>query len=313
MKKDGSKILVIKLSALGDFVQAMGPMSAIRKHHPQAHITLLTTKMFKTFGEKCGYFDDVIIDKRPKLFNFSGLLSLRKTLVAGHFHRVYDLQNNDRTAFYLKLFPRNKRPEWVGAAKGASHRNNSPERTTGHAFEGHQQTLGLVGIKNVEVDTLKWVNEDLSTFPLSAPYILFVPGCAPQHPHKRWPDQSYSALANQLTKEKYQIVLLGTDAEKEVTQSIKSACPDALDLTGQTSLFQIAALAHGACAAIGNDTGPMHMIGPTGCPCLALFSGQSQPKRHAPKGENVITLQQSVISDIQIEDVKEKLDTIIRQ
>ncbi|MGH1404748.1 MAG: glycosyltransferase family 9 protein [Alphaproteobacteria bacterium] len=313
MPDDQTRILVIKLSALGDFVQAMGPMAAIRKHHPNAHITLLTTQMFKKFGEKCGYFDDVLIDKRPKFPNISGWLSLRKTLTHGRFDRVYDLQNNDRTELYLKLFPKKKKPEWVGAAQGASHRNTSPERTAGHAFEGHQQTLGLVGIENVEIDKLQWVNEDLSTFPLHPPYVLFVPGSAPQHPQKRWPYQSYGELAKQLTAKGYQIVLLGTDAEKQVTQNIKSICPDALDLTGQTSLFQIAALAHKARAAVGNDTGPMHMIGPTACPCLALFSDHSQPKKHAPKGENVITLQQDNIADIEISTVKEKLAIIMEK
>ncbi|HZT52668.1 MAG TPA: ADP-heptose--LPS heptosyltransferase, partial [Stellaceae bacterium] len=39
---DFARILVIKLGALGDFVQAMGPAAAIRAHHPRAEITLLT-------------------------------------------------------------------------------------------------------------------------------------------------------------------------------------------------------------------------------------------------------------------------------
>ncbi|WP_431272755.1 glycosyltransferase family 9 protein [Dankookia sp. P2] len=37
------RILVIKLAALGDFVQAFGPFAAIRAHHPGAEVTLLTT------------------------------------------------------------------------------------------------------------------------------------------------------------------------------------------------------------------------------------------------------------------------------
>ena len=73
-----NKILVIKLSALGDFIQALGPMAAIRKHHPEAHITLLTTKMFRIFGENCGYFDDILIDERPNTLDFFGWVKLRK-------------------------------------------------------------------------------------------------------------------------------------------------------------------------------------------------------------------------------------------
>jgi ADP-heptose:LPS heptosyltransferase len=83
-----NNILVIKLSALGDFIQALGPMAAIRRAHPDDHITMLTTKLFKNFAEKCGYFDHIIIDDRPKALNIKGWLKLRKALRAGAFNRV---------------------------------------------------------------------------------------------------------------------------------------------------------------------------------------------------------------------------------
>ena len=45
------RVLVIKLGALGDFVQGFGPFAAIRAHHPTAHITLLTTRPFAALAE----------------------------------------------------------------------------------------------------------------------------------------------------------------------------------------------------------------------------------------------------------------------
>ncbi len=297
------RILVIKLSALGDFIQALGPMKAIKKHHPDAHITLLTTKSFKKFGEKCGYFDDIWIDERPKLFDVFGWLNLRKRLLNGNFSRIYDLQNNDRTNSYLKLFPKSKCPEWVGAAKGASHRNNSPERIAGHAIEGHKQTLSLVGIKNIKIDNLSWINEDLSNFELKPPFVIFVAGCAPQHPQKRWPEEHYSELAKQLNEKGYQIILIGGDAEKEINARIEQQSNNCLNLTGKTSLFQIAAVAHKAYCAIGNDTGPMHIIGATGCRTITLFSSYSNPQRHSPKGENVTVIQKENLNDLKTSTV----------
>ena len=65
MATQNEKILVIKLGALGDFIQALGPMAAIRKHHPDAHITILTTKPFENFAKDCGYFDEIWLDERP--------------------------------------------------------------------------------------------------------------------------------------------------------------------------------------------------------------------------------------------------------
>ncbi len=303
--------MIIKLSALGDFIQAMGPMAAIRKHHPNAHITLLTTKMFKVFGERAGYFDDIWIDSRPSTFDIGGWFALRKRFNSGQFTRVYDLQNNDRTCNYYRVM--SPKPEWVGIAKGASHRNTSPDRTAGHAFDGHCQTLGLAGISSVEVDDLSWIEEDLSRFPLEKPYVIFVPGSAPQHPQKRWSQESYGALANILSDRGIQVVVLGTDAEKEVTSAIEAICPRVLNLTGQTSLFEIVVLAHGASGAIGNDTGPMHMIGPTGCPSLVLFSAHSNPLRHAPKGRCVKTLQKDELSNLSVDSVFDSFNAIYKE
>ncbi len=154
---------------------------------------------------------------------------------------------------------------------------------------------------------MNWVKNDISSFNLKHPYILFIPGSAPQHPQKRWPAQNYGELAKQLTAKGFTIALLGTDAEKDVTDQIYNICPDCINLTGKTSLFQITSLAHNASAAIGNDTGPMHMVGPTGCPTITLFSGYSNPKRHAPLGKNITTIQKEKIDQISIENVLTKL------
>lgn len=302
-KKPINRILVIKLSALGDFIQALGPMAAIRKYHPNAHITLLTTKSFENFARECGYFDEVWLDERPKLLNIKDWASMRKKLNTGNFDRVYDLQNNDRTSFYFKLFKKANRPEWVGVAPGASHRNTSAERTAGHAFDGHVQTLGLAGITDIEIDRLEWMDGDLTTFALKRPYVLLVPGSAPDRPEKRWPAEHYAKLAALIASMGYQPVLIGTDAEADATSTIAKSCPESLDLTGRTNLYQIATLGRGAAGAIGNDTGPMHLIGATACPCLVLFSKHSDPVRHAPKGENVSVLQKDNLEKLAAREV----------
>lgn len=301
MSSPEEKILIIKLGALGDFIQALGPMAAIRNHHPNAHITILTTNPFKSFAEDCGYFDDIWLDSRPKALNISNWIELRKQLNGAKFTRVYDLQNNDRTNFYFKLLAKKNRPEWVGTANGASHRNTSPERSKGHAFDGHAQTLALAGIKNIAPDPLEWMIEETKHFGLRKPYVLLVPGCAPERPEKRWPSDKYGRLANMLTKRGFQPVIIGTKAEADATKIIANACPDALDLTGETSLRHIATLARHSAGAIGNDTGPMHLIGATGTPSLVLFSQNSDPILHAPKGSAVTVLQENDLNDLKSE------------
>ena len=303
-------ILVIKLGALGDFIQALGPMAAIRRHHPNATITLLTTQPFVSFGLACGYVDRVWTDTRPKWTDLKSWLELRRKLHAGEFERVYDLQNNDRTAFYLKLMPRiNGKPvEWVGAAPGASHRNNSPERTAGSALDGHIQTLALADIHDVVIDDLRWVAGDFSHFVteegLKKPYVLLVPGSAPDHLEKRWPAESYAQLARIVDGWGYQPVVIGTKYESDIADTICCIHPGTLNLSGKTALFDLTVLARHAAGAIGNDTGPMHLIAPTGCPSLVLFSQHSLPHRHAPRGPKVKTHQVENLQDLKIGDVE---------
>ena len=296
-----TKILVIKLGALGDFVQALGPMAAIRRHHPQADITLLTTAPFVTFGRDCGYFNHIWIDERPRWHNIGGWLALRQKLNEAGFGRVYDLQNNDRTGLYFRLF--RQKPEWVGVASGASHRNDSPQRTAGPAFDGHAQTLKLAGIDDVALDDLSWIKGDITSFNLQKPYVLLVPGCAPSRPEKRWDPQNYGIIARTLYGWGYTPVIIGTAGEQDLARQIAYACPQAVDLTGKTALTDIVLLAREAAAAIGNDTGPMHLIAPTGCPCYVLFSQHSNPDRHAPPGPYVSVIRTGDLSTLPPDEV----------
>lgn len=298
-------ILVIKLGALGDFIQSLGAMRGVRAHHQDAKITLLTTKPFVALAEKSKYFDEIIIDERPKFYQLQKWLVLRNKLNDGAFCRVYDLQNNDRTGIYFKLM--SPRPEWVGTAKGASHRNISPARTQGLAFYGHQQTLALGGVSDISIDTLNWIEADISKFNLKNPYALLVAGSAPTRPEKRWPASYYAEIASQLVSHNIQPVLIGTDDEGALLNEIKARCPEAVNLGGQTSLYDIPALTRGAQFALGNDTGPMHLIAPSGTNTLVLFSRHSNPKRHAPLGDKVQTLQVDNLEDLTVQAVMDKL------
>ena len=79
---------------------------------------------------------------------------------------------------------------------------------------------------------------------------------------------------------------------------IARAVPAALDLGGRTSLDQIAALARCARAAVGNDTGPMHIIAACRCPTVVLFSDQSDPALCAPRGAAVAVVRSAPLSDL---------------
>ena len=296
------RILVIRLSALGDFIMALPAMAAIRRHHPTAEITLLTTKPLAELGKRSGWFNHVEIDPRPGWRNLSAWWRMRRWLRAGRFDRVYDLQSQDRTAMYFRLFWPGRRPEWSGIASGASHRHTDPARGRMHAFDIHAAQLAVAGIHDIPPPDLAWLDDSKSKLGLPSRIALLVPGSAPHRPAKRWLTEHYAALAQRLVAAKITPVILGNAEEKPLADVVRTLCPKARDLTGQTSLFQIARLARRALFAVGNDTGPMHLIAMVGCRTVSLFSDESDPARSAPRGD-VIVLHRPDLAELGVDEV----------
>lgn len=280
-------ILVIKHGALGDFILATGPMKSIRAHHKYARITLLTTKPYENFGKASGFFDEVWVDEKPRPWDIPGILKLRNKLLSSHFTRVYDLQTSTRSSAYFYLFPAAAKPEWCGIVKAAAFYHSNPARTKMHTLDRQKDQLTLAGIAEVFPPDISWLKGDISCFSHKQHYALLVPGGSPHRPEKRWHTQGFIDVAEWLSAQDIQPLLIGTKHEEEILRSIQAFCPEALNLCGQTSFGDIAELARHAKLAIGNDTGPMHIIAATGCPSLILFSRFSNPDLCAPRGEKV--------------------------
>lgn len=289
------KILVIKHGALGDFILATGPFRTIREHHPNDHITLLTTKPYEVLARQSGYFDEVVVDEKPKIYELIRLWKLRKWLNSSSFARVYDLQTSDRSSFYFHLF--SHRPEWSGIVKGASHRHNTPERTSLHTIERQKQQLSLIGINEVHSPDVSWLFSDVRKF-VQGSFALFVCGGSAHRPEKRWREEGYVELAN-WAMEVMDItpVFIGTESEEEVIRRIIARVPGAKELVGKTNFADIASLARFARFAVGNDTGPMHIIAAAGCRSVVLFSKFSNPDLCAPRGR-VEVLQKDSLADL---------------
>jgi len=297
-----SRILVIKLGALGDFVQAMGPAAAIRAHHQDAEITLLTSAPFAELGRAAPYFDRVWIDERPSLARPLALWRLRARLRGAGFARVYDLQTSDRSSFYFQLL-RPGAPEWSGIARGASHPHANPRRDLIHTIERQKDQLAAIGIKDVPTPSLAWAASDIARFHLPERFVLLVPGGAPHRPEKRWPAASYAALARLVSARGAAPVVIGGTAETSLGAEISQSAPGAIDLTGKTSFGDIVGLGGRALHTIGNDTGPVHLAVAGGASATVLYSAASDPDLTAPRGPRVTILRRESLAALGVEEV----------
>ncbi len=305
------RILILRLSALGDFVQALGPAATIRRHHKADHITLLTTAPFAAFASQLGFFDDVMIDRRPAPFDIKGWLALRRRLLTGCFDRVYDLQTSQRSDGYARLFRPGPLPEWSGIAAGCSHPHANLARDRQHTIDKQAEQLLMAGIHPTPLPALPSIAVELPQSLAGRQFVLLLPGASPRHPAKRWPASRYGLLAKALLDRGYTPVVIGSDGEQALAAAIREICPQAIDLVGRTDLVSVAGLAERAALTIGNDTGVTHLAAAAGCPIVVLFSAASDPAWCAPRGSVVQVLTTPDLEALEVDRVLAEAVAII--
>ncbi|MDH5188179.1 MAG: glycosyltransferase family 9 protein [Rhodospirillaceae bacterium] len=314
-EKNNINILVIKLGAMGDFIQALGPMAAIRNHHANANITLLTTAPYVELAKASGLFNEVWVDQRPKLYEIKKILEFRKRILKKNFLRIYDLQTSDRSGFYFQLlspwlrtildpfWEKWKMPEWSGSVSGASHPHTDPARAFLHTVERQKEQLAIAGINDVPSADLSWAASDISAFAINGPYGLLVPGGSAHRPDKRWAIENYVEIAKRMMAQNITPVIIGSEAERGICIIIERDVPGSLNLCAKTSLVDIATLGRGAEIALGNDTGPMHIIATAGAPSVVAFSSESDPKLCQPRGKRVKVVRRDDLKMLSVGEV----------
>ncbi|MDO8802599.1 glycosyltransferase family 9 protein [Phenylobacterium sp.] len=320
MAREIKKILVIKLSALGDFVLALAAMKKIREAHKRAHITLLTTPQFEGLAKSSPYFNAVETDGKP---NGPGAwLALRGRIKKAKYDRVYDLQTSsasNRIFQMLRPFP----PEWSGIAMGCALPHKNPHRNSMHTLERQADQLKYAGIYpdaptepgSAPPPDLSWVlrkapqERPVAGGVMPRPYVLFIPGGSAHRLDKRWPVDRYGELGKILYDRGFDIVILGGPQESAEARQIQRYVGKARDLTGRTDFARIAILGAKAALVVGNDTGPLHLAAATGAPTIVLFSRASDPNLSAPRG-HVAVLQADNLGDLAVASVAQAANAL---
>lgn len=301
------RILVIRHGALGDIILTFEGFQAIRTAHPKAELVLLTRTPYAEFGRSMPWFDDVWVDPTPRVWQVGAWMRLRRQIVGAGFSRVFDLQNSDRTDLLFRaLGPR--RPWWTGRQRRADVVRPPRAAAQGpHARDWLAAHMTAAGLGSLPEPDLSWLDADTDGYGLTPPFAILVAGGSAHRPEKRWPAERFAALAGRLLTQGITPVLVGTAAEGPAVEMIAAACPGCRDLSGATDLRQLAGLGRRAVAAVGNDTGPMHLLARIGCPSLVLFSAASDPNRSQPIGRSVSILRRDSLNTLPVDAVFQAL------
>ena len=301
------RLLVIKHGALGDIIQGLDTFASLRAHHPDAHISVLTTAAFAPLMKMMPFFDEVLIDERAPFWNLRAALHV-KSIFQSQFDIILDLQCSKRTARYHSLFaPKSAR--WLGTAKGCS--DPYPDFTNVNNKDRMLHAAQMIGAKAITADLsfLTANNSDRASGNLGndLPYAVLMPGCSPAKPSKRWPAEHYGALADLLWQNGIQPVVVGTKIDLESCDAIARARDFVKNECGKTNLSQLAILCAGAKYCVGNDSGPVFLAAKTGAHTLMLMGPDTNPAMSAPSGKQADYMKVSDLTQLSAQDVFDNL------
>ncbi|MBN3040857.1 MAG: glycosyltransferase [Candidatus Omnitrophica bacterium] len=282
------RILIIKISSLGDLILAIPSFYEIRKRYPQSKITLLTLQKYVSFVNDCPYIDEVISldDNYKKIKN---ILPLAKKLRRTAFDYIIDLQNSrsshliaflslPRYSFGFKL-------RWGAllSKKVAYKRGLDP-------LSSQEQILKLLGIKFGQKQLIFWNKKSQSSLPLTGENFIGINlSASSKWRSKRWPTKNIIKLIGIIYKNLagFRVVFFGDSSCRDYAHNIgQSVNPHPINLCGRTSLDDLPLILKKLKVFITPDTATLHLAQAVGISTIALF-GPTDPERHTVKSRNL--------------------------
>lgn len=300
MAESLKNILIIKPSSLGDIVQALPALSALRRNFPDANISWLVRPEYAKLIENHPHLNDVILFDRKFLgkawYNqraFAELLSLIKQLRRRKFDAVIDLQGLFRTASLTWLTGCKKRFGMATAREFGhvfyTHKVHQDQDCI-HVVDYYLKVIKAVGVSDTTAefifphddaadDSVKRLLAEHNVEPGN--YAVFIPGSAQRD--KCWPAERFAVLADKISDDfGLSVVATGAQAEKGIAEELKTTANVPIaNLAGRTGLRELTALLRSAKLVVSNDTGPGHIAAALGTPLVLIF-GWANPVRIAP-------------------------------
>ena len=290
------RILFIKPSSLGDIVHALPTLAALRQHCPQAHITWLVKRPWVELLERVEGLDRVWA-VNPGI---AGWLSEVPRLRAERFDLAVDLQGLLRSACMARLAGCSVRVGFANGREGSTlfytQRVAVPTPEM-HAVDRYLLVADALGAARPATPQFRFrippadreqVSAVLSRAGVRAGLPWIAMNVSARWPTKRWPVESFAAVADRLHQEGAgPVVLIGGPDDRADAQTVKALVKTSsvIDVTGLTALGLLPALLQSAAVLLTNDSGPMHVAAAMGTPVVALF-GPTSTIRTGPYGNN---------------------------
>ena len=292
----------MRLSAIGDVVNTLPAVSAVRAAFPKARIGYLVEDKAQEVVVGHPDLDEVTVFPK-KRWRGRVLSPATWAAAAGHVRRIrdgdydvlLDFQGNLKGGLHAAL---SGIPTRIGFARGHS-KEGSHRFTNVHVAPPSERILRArkflallrpLGIESPEIvwklpprdDSVRVVGASLSELGFrDGSYVLVHPGTSAVAPEKRWPTERFAELARRVEEEfGWPTLVAWGPGERPLAEEIARAS-NAVVAMETRSLMDLAEMLARARVYVGADSGPQHLASAVGVPSVALF-GEKDPAIYAP-------------------------------
>lgn len=288
---NSQRIIIVRLSALGDVVLAQSAIAALRRFAPKSEITWVIEERFRAIADAVPNIRVIAIPKPESLGDYFRLRRLLRTeeydvlLAMQASFRVNLLYGAIRARRKIGFDPRRARDLQQVFMGELIHQRDE------HLLDGFFQFVNKVGVPMVKTpswpaaaglaaeepwwrDQLRALQKLATESARKTPRFVAVQMGASKA-ERCWPVANYAELgALFAASPEITAVLVGgtSPAERAAADAFRSAFPSALDLTGQTNLTQLQLLLSKASAVISPDTAAVHIARAANVPVVGLYA-----------------------------------------
>jgi len=304
------KILIVRVSSLGDVVHNMPMVADILRAYPSAQIDWVVEEAYVNLVRLNTGVRHVIPNAlrrwRKSLLSTPTRAEMRafhQRLREEEYDIVFDTQGLLKTGVVMRmarLKPGGKRVGLANGTEGSGYEAASRIFHTKSVPVGRHTHAVLRG-RLVAADALGYSVDHPADFSLRAPDMPQIPAWVPAEPYaaffhatarpsKQWSPEGWVAVARLLAERGLPVLLpWGSDAEKQAAEQLAAQMPNARVLP-RLPMMEAVLLAQRAALAIGVDTGLTHIAAAYNRPTIELYCDSPRWKTEGNWSPNIINL-----------------------
>ena len=287
----GGRVLVIRLSALGDVLFALETVAALKRERPDVVVDFLVEDRFRSLLVGHPQLDRVHVYPRQRWSSIPGSLwRLRRQ----RYDVVLDVHGIQKSVLHVRCLRATTKvgPDAPAAREGAERAYHlavpMPTPIPHRADIGHRllAAIGLSGVPAAPVLAVPSPPAELFAG-LSGPRVFLHPGTSSFAAFKRWPVTHFAELARALDARGLAVLVGFGPGEAELAAPVLAAAPRARAVDGkQLGLLGLAGVMQQCDVVVAADTGPLHLGATMGARCVALF-GPKDHLRYGPRAHGI--------------------------